>query len=283
MKMEGNVKSILVPIEKHDLVTSMLECATRLAVRFSGTVEGVALRLPQISVVGPDPVVTVTFPRAEQEDLEILSTARRIFDAYFSSEALASMPDGKRPRHHWRAIDPVDDAALASLARVYDITIVGRPQSGMSGPRMTTLEAVLFESGRPLLIAPPAPPRSLGERIVISWNCSSESARTVAYAMPLLVQAREVTVLTVEGAVSPGPSGKELADCLAVHGIEAREITASPGSRKPGAAILEEAQRLGADLLIKGAYTQSRLRQMIFGGATSHILSNAELPVFMAH
>ena len=46
---------------------------------------------------------------------------------------------------------------------------------------------------------------------------------------------------------------------------------------------LAEATAVGADLLIKGAYTQSRLRQMIFGGATSHILANAMLPVFMAH
>lgn len=118
---------------------------------------------------------------------------------------------------------------------------------------------------------------------MISWNCSSESARTVAYGMPLLLKAREVTVLTVEGAVTPGPSGKELVDCLACHGIEARELTALSGGRKPGEAILEEAQRLGADLLFKGAYTQSRLRQMIFGGATNHILWNTELPVFMAH
>lgn len=277
------MKSILVPVEKHDLITSMLECATRLAGIFSGTVEGVALRLPQISVVGPDPVVTVTFPRAEQEDMEILATARRIFDAYVASEAASTIPDGQRPRHHWRAVDPVDDAALASLARVYDLTVVGRPQSGTAGPRMTTLEAVLFESGRPLLIAPPEAPRSLGERIVISWNCSSESARTVAYAMPLLLKAREVAVLTVEEAVVPGPSGKELADCLAAHGIAARELTVLAGGRKPGEAILDEARRLGADLLVKGAYTQSRIRQMIFGGATSHILWNAELPVFIAH
>lgn len=277
------MKSILVPVEKHDLVTSMLECAAKIAANFSGTVEGVALRLPQISVVGPDPVVTVTFPRAEQEDLEILTSARRIFDAFFASDAAAILPDGQRPRHHWRAIDPIDDAGLASLARVYDLTVVGRPQSGMDGPRMTTLEAVLFESGRPLFIAPPRPPRTIGERIVISWNCSSESARTVAYGMPLLLKAKEVTVLTVEGAVTPGPSGKELVDCLACHGIEARELTALSGGRKPGEAILEEAQRLGTDLLFKGAYTQSRLRQMIFGGATSYILSNTELPVFMAH
>lgn len=272
------MKSILVPIEKHDLVSSMLESAVRLAGIFGGIIEGVALRLPQVSVVGPDPVVTVTFPRAEQEDMEILANSRRIFDGFFSAAG-----GGDGIRHRWRAVDPVDDTGLGSLARVYDITVVGRPRGGMAGPRMTTLEAVLFDSGRPLLIAPTAPPRALGERIVISWNCSTESARTVTFAMPLLLRAREVTVLSVESAMVPGPSGRELADCLAVHGIEARELTVAASGRKPGIAILEETRRLGGDLLVKGAYTQSRLRQMIFGGATSEILSHAELPVFMAH
>jgi nucleotide-binding universal stress UspA family protein len=56
-----------------------------------------------------------------------------------------------------------------------------------------------------------------------------------------------------------------------------------PRSGRGGEAILAEAKAMGADLLIKGAYTQSRLRQMIFGGATNHILSAAELPVFLAH
>jgi nucleotide-binding universal stress UspA family protein len=53
--------------------------------------------------------------------------------------------------------------------------------------------------------------------------------------------------------------------------------------RNTGEAILAAAQSQGCDLLVKGAYTQSRLRQMIFGGATSHILANAALPVLMAH
>jgi nucleotide-binding universal stress UspA family protein len=274
------MKNILVPVEKHDLTTSMLECAAKLARSFTGTVEGVALRLPQISVVGPDPVVTVTFPRADQEDLEIQAGARSIFDAFFNAAATAETP---RPRTRWRAGEVVDDTELGSLGRVYDLTVVGRPQGGTAGPRMTTFESALFESGRPILIAPPRATTTLGERIVISWNCSSESSRTVAYGLPLLLKAREVSILTVEGSTVPGPTGKELADYLLGHGIEARELVVLPGGRKHGAAILEEAQRLGADLLFKGAYTQSRLRQMIFGGATSHIVTNTELPVFMAH
>jgi nucleotide-binding universal stress UspA family protein len=277
------MKRILVPIEKHGFANSMLECAALFARKSSGTVEGIALRLPQVAVVGPDPVVTVTFPRTEEEDQELVTSARRHFESFFAGGSGWPTAGELPPAHRWRAGEPIDDTTVGSLARIYDITVVGRPQGPTTGPRMTTLEAVLFESGRPILIAPPTPPRSLGEQIVISWNCSTESARAVAYALPLIAQAREVTVLTVEGAVVPGPSGPELVDYLAAHAIKARELTVATGGRKPGAKILDEARRLGADLLIKGAYTQSRLRQMIFGGATSHILSHAEMPVFMAH
>jgi nucleotide-binding universal stress UspA family protein len=277
------MKRILVPIERHDFATTMLECAALFVRRSGGTVEGVALRLPQVAVVGPDPVVTVTFPRTDEEDQALVAWARRHFESFFAGESGSLAVGESPPAYRWRAGEPIDDTAIGSLARIYDITVVGRPLGPTTGPRMTTLEAVLFESGRPILIAPPTAPRSLGERIVISWNCSTESARAVAYALPLIGQAKEVIVLTVEGAVVPGPSGPELVDYLAAHSIKARELTVSAGGRKPGAKILDEARRLGADLLIKGAYTQSRLRQMIFGGATSHILSHADVPVFMAH
>ena len=89
--------------------------------------------------------------------------------------------------------------------------------------------------------------------------------------------------MTITGSTVPGPSGSDVVDYLAGHGCKAREVTLPAGDRKPGLAILEEAERLGADVLVKGAYTQSRLRQMIFGGATSQILSATTLPVVMAN
>ena len=67
------------------------------------------------------------------------------------------------------------------------------------------------------------------------------------------------------------------------NGIAAKPMTVGLDDRTTGEAILAAAKAEGCDLLVKGAYTQSRLRQMIFGGATSHILANAELPVLMAH
>jgi nucleotide-binding universal stress UspA family protein len=83
--------------------------------------------------------------------------------------------------------------------------------------------------------------------------------------------------------MTPGPSGEEAARHLRQNGIKATASTVKPGARSSGETILEQAASLGCDLLVKGAYTQSRFRQMIFGGATRHILSNAALPVLMAH
>jgi nucleotide-binding universal stress UspA family protein len=101
--------------------------------------------------------------------------------------------------------------------------------------------------------------------------------------MPVLLKAREVVVLSLEGWGVDGPSGEELARCLERHRIKAEPVTWTTRSRSVGEAILDYASSVGSDLLIKGAYTQSRLRQMIFGGPTSHILAHANVPVFMAH
>ena len=96
-------------------------------------------------------------------------------------------------------------------------------------------------------------------------------------------EAQRVVVLTVQGGTVPGPTGEQLARHLERNGVPCEPVTVAPGGRSTGEAILANAAARNCDLLIKGAYTQSRLRQMIFGGTTRHILSNTELPVLMAH
>jgi Universal stress protein family len=233
----------------------------------------VALRPIHVEIVAPDPIVAVTFPPSDWNDAEFVGKARKSFEAHFTACGV---------KHRWRAGPSIDDAGLGSLARVYDICVIGRPSSSGVGPRMTTLESALFESGQPVLVAPPTAPKSFGENILISWNCSTEQARATASAIPVIRQAKVVTIMTIEGLTVPGPSGVQCKDWLATHGVNAREISIGNGGRKPGEVLLTEAQKLGADLIIKGAYTQSRLRQMIFGGATSHLLSHSNLPMIMA-
>ncbi len=268
------MKSILVPTDQSDIMTSVLATASLLGQRFESLVEGAALRPVHVEIVAPDPIVAVTFPPADWNDTEFVGKARSRFEAHFAS--LQGL------RYRWRAGPSIDDAELGSLARVYDVTVIGRPSANGRGPRMTTLESALFESGQPILVAPPTAPKTMGENVLISWNCSTEQAHTTASALPLLRQAKTVTILAIEGLIVAGPSSKQAQDWLAANGINAREMSIGNGGRKPGEVLLAEAEKLGADLIIKGAYTQSRLRQMIFGGATSHLLAHSPLPMLMA-
>src|SRR6185503_6655234 len=111
---------------------------------------------------------------------------------------------------------------------------------------------------RPLLIAPPVPPAVIGDNVLIAWNCSTETARTVAFAMPLLTQAKQITVVQVQRGTVPGPSAAELAHNLQRHGLSVEWREVSLGDKVVGDVILREAHAAGADLIVKGAYTQSR-------------------------
>jgi nucleotide-binding universal stress UspA family protein len=222
----------------------------------------------------------------ERADRDLDRQLRERFETFVREHGVAaagSVLPGAEVTAAWRDDGLAGYEALGGLGRAYDLIVVGRPLPGAAVPSMSALEAALFESGRPILIAPPAPPRKLGEVVLVAWNGSTETARTIALAMPFLCHAETVVVLSVEEGMVPGPSGAEIAQGLVRNGIAARTQQIRAGERSTGAAILEECAAQGADLLLKGAYTHSRLRQMIFGGATSHILAHAELPVIMAH
>lgn len=274
------MKSILLPVEHHSSADNALGVAWQAAQLFGSHVTAIALRPVHYQVVGAEPIVAVTFPPSEQEDTESLAGAKARYDAFIKSH-----PDSSDGKAHleWPSTSPIDDNQIASISRVYDLTVVGRPATIGEGPRMTTLESALFDSGRPILVAPPEIKPTFGKKVVISWNQSTESARTVAFGIDMLKKADQVSVLTIDEATVPGPNGQALCDYLNHHGIDAAELTVPSHGRKPGMAILEEADKLGCDLLFKGAYTQSRFRQMILGGPTSQILANTSVPVFMAN
>jgi nucleotide-binding universal stress UspA family protein len=276
-----SMQAILVPLEQNDYTQSVLTCAHLLARRFGGHIQGFAF-FPLYEVYGFGDMTPLWVTQGRPSE-EFATEARKIFDRFMRQGHSPEPPGAEKVSFSWFTDADPGDIFVASHARVFDICVLGRPGYDPSGPRSSTLEAVLFESGRPSLIAPPTSPDTLGDNVLIAWNRSTETAVATAHAMPLLHRAKRVTVLSVEGGSVPGPSGEQLANCLKLNGIEAQAVTINPGKRSTGEAILDYASSIAADLLIKGAYTQSRLRQMIFGGATSHILAKATLPVFMAH
>ncbi len=277
------MKSILVPIEDHLLMGAVMEVAVMLAREFNSYIEGVA--------VGPDiaEFVAADFGFSgivldDRSRRDFVDHSRRSLESFMAARRIErSQADADLPCFGWCGDALLSDTAVSEYARVFDVIVVGRPRPGPRLPRKSTLEAILFESGRPILIVPPQPPTTIGERIAVAWNGTTDTARSVAFAMPLLTRAQDVVILTAPGPDLPGPTDEQLARSLRRHGAPARVGRVDEAAPTPAAALLEAATGLGADLLIKGGFTRSRLRQLIFGRVTSEILADANLPVFMAH
>ena len=279
------MKTILVPTESHEAMRSALATALVMARRFNSYIEGFALRFRVNEFVAVDMAGAIPLESLREESLDEARRARALFESFMQENGVPRADrDAATLSYGWLNDAPEGEGFVGSHGRVFDIIVMGRSDANSPGFHDKAIEAGLFESGRPLLIAPPSPPREIATNILVAWNNSTEQARTTAFAMPLLHQAERVTVLNVEGgAAVPGPGAAQIVQYLQRNGIAAVPMTVSLDGGTTGEAILRVAQSLGCDLLIKGAYTQSRLRQMIFGGATRHILANATLPVVMAN
>lgn len=279
------MKTILVPTENHDAMQSALETALLLARRYDSYMEGFALRWMINEFIGADMMGGLPLERYTQDIAEEAKKARQIFESFMQKHDVPrSIKTTKSLSFGWFDNASEGESFVGSYGRVFDVIVMNRPDANSTGLYNRAIESGLFESGRPILLSPPSPPRQIATNVLIAWNCSTEQARATALAMPLLQKADRVTVLTVTGGNAvPGPSAEQLIRYMQYNGIAAEPMKVELGGRNTGEAILATAESLGCDLLIKGAYTQSRLRQMIFGGATQHVLANAALPVLLAN
>jgi len=281
------MKTLLVPFFDDDAAQVALDNACLVAERFAAHVEGLFVVRPPQVIDGEGMAMMASYvTQLEEEGERLAEKARARFEAAVEERGIALAPmdrDEGRVTASWREFEGLEGQVLGDYGRLFDLVVIGRGFGYPWSDWDAMCEAALFECGRPVLITPAGRPQSVGEHAVIAWNGSTETARTIALAMPALTRAKRVTVLSVEGWAVPGPDGGQMARHLTRNGIEASARSVPPKGRTPGQAIVEEARDEGADLLVKGAYTQSRLRQLVFGGATRHILYSAELPVIMAH
>jgi nucleotide-binding universal stress UspA family protein len=268
----------------------VLEASLRVARRFNSHIVGLHSLTTEYAVVfGGEMGFSISSEidrTLEREGHERRDQARRLFRDFMTAQGVpvgAVAPDYVGPSASWREEDGRQNAIVGMTGRVYDLILVEQPEK-LASIAEATLEDALFESGRPVMMVPPNAPSVLGETIAIAWNGSTETGTTVALAMPFLKQARHVVIVAVgpQHMPEPGPTGDELARTLETHGLNVSLRTAVGRQKPQGESFLKEAMAGGADLLLKGAYTQSRIRQMIFGGATRHIIMDAKIPVIMA-
>ncbi|MGK7865804.1 universal stress protein [Falsiroseomonas sp. E2-1-a20] len=224
----------------------------------------------------------------ERESGERAGRVRALFERFTATHGdltMASNPDTalKVPgvTLSFESIAGREEDVVAQQSRLYDMAVVPHPEADEDVSSSDALHAVLFDSGRPVLIAPRVAPDVMGKRICIAWNGSAESAAAVAAALPWLHQAEAVRILHSEDYQRRGPSADGIRAYLRWHEIEAETVAFKSQTREVGAGLLGAARDFGADLMCQGAYSHSRLRQLILGGVTRHVLENSEIPILM--
>ena len=281
------MKTILLPFYDDDAAEAALDVGAQFATRFGSYIEGLFVMRPPQIIDGEGIVLADSYlTQLKEEGRRLGDRARTRFDDCVARRGMTAGSLTEPPEGvviGWREMEGLEGQVIGDYGRVFDLVVIGREFGHPWVDWHVMAEAALFESGRPIILAPEQPGPGLGENIVIAWNNSTETARTVAFAMPLLARASVVTIIGVEGWGVPGPNADELCEHLVRNGISASARTIEPAGRSPGEVVLEECTAIGADLLVKGAYTQSRLRQLIFGGATRHIMMSAKIPVILAH
>ncbi|WP_455289261.1 universal stress protein [Cupriavidus necator] len=220
-----------------------------------------------------------------------LARRRRLGQAAWYGEllgnTLADAAPGITFSHHVVAEEP--GWVLAQEARVADIVLLARP--GPTGGGVPSLAAevaeyVLLNAGRPVIVLSEEVRRLHGGHVVIAWDGQRAAARAVADAMPLLLRARQVTILAVWDRAGRPDANSEpvvgLRHYLQRYGIVAA-VRTERTSLPVGPVICDVLRELGADLLVAGDYGHSRVRELVMGGTTRTLMRHTEVPVLFSH
>lgn len=288
------IRSILVPVDGSEAATAVMSVALEFGRDIGAHIAILQVRsdpkdtIPLIGEGMSVAMIEDMIQIAEKEGRERASRGRRAFDDLVKKLALPvrDKPDGKGASAAWSEETGRDDEITARRGRLADLLVVGRPTATTDLATTLTLNAALFDTGRPVLVVPPGGAKLLGKNVAISWNGSAESARAVGAALSLLKRAERVTVFTAAMPKIGSVKAQDLATYLQWHGIQATARTldvATQDRQSIAIALLAALTEGNVDLLVMGAYTHSRMRQLILGGFTRHVLENARLPVFMSH
>lgn len=274
-------KRILVHVDRDVRSDQRIEVAVNLAERFAGKVTGVYVArsfLPPVFMVGALPPAVMT--DQEQLDQEDAETAKRRFLDHVVRRGLDS---------EWRYIRDATVPTLRRVARYMDLAIVGQ-RDLVTPEEMLAVrpEELALGSGRPVLVVPYiGGSRSPGQRIVIAWDGSREAARAVADALPLLMRASSVWVVTINakapGMTDQSNAAEDLCRFLADQGVPAKPDHLQTDECSEADVVLSRIADLGADLLVMGCYGHTRLRELVLGGMTREILQHMTVPVLMSH
>lgn len=276
-------KSILVHLDTSVRAHPRLEIALQLAHRFHATLTGLySTYVPPRHAFFVMAGTADYYAEHERMRRERAGALERLFRAELSRANV----DGQ-----WVAADGYANDVVPPFARRSDLIVLGQtdPVDPEAFVAEQFVEHIVLSAGRPVLLIPSAgtfaPP---GRHVLIAWDGSREATRAIHDALPFLAHAANVTLLTVHSPLDRPPRdtlpGADIALTVARHGVKVDVRNLSVEADTPvGDALLSQAEGLGCDMIVMGAYAHSRLHEVVLGGATRTVLESMTVPVLLSH
>lgn len=284
------IRKILAPVDGSEASRTALQSAFLIARRFQAHVLALHVRVgptqavPFVGEGMSGALVQELIELTEREGASRAAAAREIFDRLQLGAGIPKRlaPGAGGPSAEWAESVGREDDPLVRLGRLADLIVVARPAADPDGLGHVTLSRALFETGHPVLVPSREQAETLGRRIVIAWNGGVQAARAITAGLPFLEGAEWVTVIRVGDERDDQHGLANVAEYLAWHGVAA-ETHAISGRGSVGEALNDAVAASGADLVVMGGYSHSRLRELILGGVTRHMLQKALPPLLLAH
>jgi nucleotide-binding universal stress UspA family protein len=288
-----SIKRILVPLPGSASHSGQIETALSAAKALGAHVQALFISEPPpvtrggltVTEMGRTATAPVNWHAEERE-----RTARDAREVFARACAVVGIPmlsasdePGSPLAASWREAEGSYVEIAVQRAAAFDLMVAA--SATVMESLMAIAEQSLLQTRRPVLLAPARLQSDLTDSVMIAWDESPECWHAVSASIPFMQLAKSVQVISVDrDASNRQASQAEVLTYLRCHGIGATAQVVAPELRSVGDTLLAAGAEHEAGLLIMGAYSHSRLREMLLGGATRHILKNASArPVLLAH
>lgn len=270
--------AVLLPVDRP--AGALIDCAASVASRFEAHLDGIACVYQALNPMIASEAAAVVMAAQYETSVE---QAAIVLDQFEIAARRLGIP------HDAKSTFNVSYAAtrtVTEMSRLYDLNIIAQPDR--SNPSQTDFlsEAVLFGSGRPVLMVPYITRAPIGtDRVLICWDGGVPAARAVHDAMPFLRKATTIDIVAVNEAEDD--AGEVSSAALIAH-LARRDLPATPHRLTADTsnihnAILSLAADNDTDLIVMGGYGHSRLREFILGGTTRGMFESLTVPALISH
>ena len=259
-------RTILVALTGDSGLDARLQTAQALARRFDAVLVGMHVMPPPFIPIADGESLTYVLPELIEAQRKVNQKVKERVQAAFQRIC------GTGPSVVWQEAEGEPERLLAETARTVDLVLAAKTDEGSH-----VVEQLAMAAGVPVLMLPPEASEAMGTSIIAGWNGSREAARALHEALPFLCGAERMILCAVgqEATRDLDPA----AAMLRRHGVAVQPQPIDEPNGDAGEILLAQAAAHGADLLVMGTYGHARLRELVFGGATRHVLRAATLPV----